>query len=39
VIPHKSETIIGLPEYGCDPSEELISSLKATMGERAVFFE
>jgi DNA polymerase-3 subunit alpha len=39
VIPHKSETIIGLPEYGCDPSEELISSLKATMGDRAVFFE
>jgi DNA polymerase-3 subunit alpha len=39
VIPHKTETIIGLPNFDCDPTEELVASLRATLGDRAVYFE
>ncbi len=39
VIPQRTETIISLPEFSCDPNEELISSLRGILGERAIYFE
>ncbi len=39
VIPNRTETIINLAKFTCEPNDSLLTALKKSLGEQAVFFE